>query len=322
MYKRQGLDSRYGAGQLNIYNSYNILAAGEQNSDEDDGAGDGSITDTGFDYDPSFGGDSGSNNTSTYRFSTGDDEYRLTTTLAWNININGGNGRLFSGTATLHDLDLHIYDATNTPTLIASSTSTTDNTETIWTILPRNRDYELVVSPKAGQPSFDWDYAIAWRLEPVQDTDGDGLSDLLEASIGTDPNLIDSDDDGLSDYDEVAWDGDADTYTPGSDLDPLSTDSDSDDYPDEMEVKTGFDPLNGSETPIWGDLNEDGDVDAADIILLTRAVLEGVTLTTNQSILGNVAPLVTGAPEYNPSGTIDAGDLLILQRKAIGEINY
>jgi len=31
------LDSHYGAGQLNIFNSYNILAAGERNSSQDGG---------------------------------------------------------------------------------------------------------------------------------------------------------------------------------------------------------------------------------------------------------------------------------------------
>ena len=51
-----GLNNIYGAGQLNIYNSYHIIAAGEQNSREDFSKGDGEIKSVGFDYDPAFGG--------------------------------------------------------------------------------------------------------------------------------------------------------------------------------------------------------------------------------------------------------------------------
>ena len=61
-----GLDSTYGAGQLNIYNSYHIIAAGEQNSREDGGTG--FIGRFGFDYDPNFGGLSSSNRTASYLF--------------------------------------------------------------------------------------------------------------------------------------------------------------------------------------------------------------------------------------------------------------
>ena len=50
-----GLNSTLGAGQLNISNSYNIIAAGEQNSREDYSAGGGGIKAAGFDYDPYFG---------------------------------------------------------------------------------------------------------------------------------------------------------------------------------------------------------------------------------------------------------------------------
>ena len=47
-----GLDTRYGAGQLNILESHRILAGGEQNSQEDGGG----INNAGFDYDAAFGG--------------------------------------------------------------------------------------------------------------------------------------------------------------------------------------------------------------------------------------------------------------------------
>jgi hypothetical protein len=45
------------------------------------------------------------------------------------------------------------------------------------------------------------------------DKDNDGLSDTLEAFLGTDPLLADTDSDGLTDYEEVDWGGDPLTYT-------------------------------------------------------------------------------------------------------------
>ncbi|RKZ65510.1 MAG: hypothetical protein DRQ48_11565, partial [Gammaproteobacteria bacterium] len=67
------------------------------------------------------------------------------------------------------------------------------------------------------------------------DDDNDGLIDSLELTFGTDPLLADSDSDSLSDYDEVAWDGDASTYTLGVDLNPLSEDTDGDGLSDAVD---------------------------------------------------------------------------------------
>lgn len=67
--------------------------------------------------------------------------------------------------------------------------------------------------------------------EPI-DTDGDGLDDVREEDIGTDPRNWDSDDDGLSDGDEVIiWK-----------TDPNNPDSDGDSYEDGAEVKSGYNP--------------------------------------------------------------------------------
>ena len=67
------------------------------------------------------------------------------------------------------------------------------------------------------------------------DTDGDGLYDDEEGAFGSDPNNIDSDQDGLSDGDEV--------HTYGSS--PTSMDTDGDMLPDYNEVmQQGTDPAN------------------------------------------------------------------------------
>ncbi len=67
--------------------------------------------------------------------------------------------------------------------------------------------------------------------EPI-DKDGDSLDDSRELELGTDPNNWDTDNDELSDGDEVLiWK-----------TDPLKSDSDGDGYADGAEVKNGYNP--------------------------------------------------------------------------------
>jgi len=305
-----GLDIRYGAGQINIYNSYHIIDAGEQNSAEDGAAG--AIGVDGFDYDPSFGGSGGSNGIASYYFSTGAVPAVVSATLAWNLEITGGNGQNFSGTATLRDLDLMLYDVTGSTLLLADSTATGDNTESLWFALQAGRDYRLQVEPVG---TFDWDYALAWRIAP--DADGDGTPDATDAfpldpaedtdtdHDGTGNNAdTDDDNDGLSDGEEAAIG-----------TDPLLADTDSDGFPDGMEVLTGHDPLDGNDAPVWGDLDDSGRVDTADVLLATRAVLQLLTLDAKQFALGDLAPRVNG--QYTPDGEFNVADLLLIQGEAL-----
>jgi hypothetical protein len=162
-----GLDHRYGAGQLNVYTSYRILAAGEQNSAEDEPGAGGRTGASGFDYDPRFGGATGTNAVATYRL-----PYvpvpELRATLAWNLEVDGGARGAFAGTARLHNLDLRLWrvGADGSRTLQAASTSTTENTESLWLRLPSGFRWELEVVAAPGSPPFDWDYALAWHLRP------------------------------------------------------------------------------------------------------------------------------------------------------------
>lgn len=160
-----GLDSRYGAGQLNIYNSYHIIAAGEQNSKEDAASHLGMISNYGFDYDPYFGGLSGSNTTGSYYFHTSGTG-TFAASLVWNLNVNGGTLNNFDGTATLYHLYLSVYDVSNPldPVLLIIANSLLDNTENIWTSLSANRDYLLQVQTASGPGAFLWDYALAWDI--------------------------------------------------------------------------------------------------------------------------------------------------------------
>ncbi len=161
-----GLDRRYGAGQLNIYNSYQIVAGGEQNSLEDQLAGMGQIGASGFDYDPAFGSLYGSNNEASYFFSSSG-PLEIFATLAWNVDIEGGSLGDFDDTATLYGLDLFLYDVSDSGNwlLLSSSESTVDNTENLWMLLDGGKDYVMQVRSAVGQAAFDWDYGLAWRLE-------------------------------------------------------------------------------------------------------------------------------------------------------------
>ena len=164
-----GLDRRFGAGQLNIYNSYHAIAAGEQNSIEDQAGNAGLIGTTGFDYDPAFGGMQGSNATATYYFPPTSAPARLSAALVWNLAVNGGSANNFIGSATLYDLDLQLFDVTDPGNwvLVGSSTSTNENTENLWLLLEGGKDYALRVIPGTGQAVFQWDYALAWQVTPV-----------------------------------------------------------------------------------------------------------------------------------------------------------
>ena len=155
------------------------------------------------------------------------------------------------------------------------------------------------------------------------DDDNDGLADTLEILIGTDPLLdADADGDGLSDFQEVNWDSDPSTYTPGADLDPLDADTDGDGFKDGMEDTAGYNPLLATSYPVWGDINDDRVVDTADVLLASRAVLGLAPLSGPEMARGKVAPLVNGTPQPVANDPLNAADLLLIERKALGVVSY
>jgi len=163
-----GLDRRYGAGDLNIYNSYRIIAAGESNSVEDEPGVDGAISEFGFDYDPSFGGVGERNAQGTYFFATSADSVSLTATLAWNARVPTGRDLAFDAVTKVLDLDLLLYDVADADRWVpvAVSAARIGNTENIRVPLAPHGDYALRVEMAPGQQPFEWDYGLAWRIEP------------------------------------------------------------------------------------------------------------------------------------------------------------
>jgi hypothetical protein len=147
-----GLDNRFGAGQVNIYNSYRILAGGEQRSFQNGGS---DITLFGFDH-GAIGGLSGTEQTASYFFSA-PGEKTLFASLVWNLDVS--NDSLLE--TALHNFDLSLFDITNN-SLVASSASLLDNTENLYFTLLLGNRYEMRVTtndPTSG------DYALAWRID-------------------------------------------------------------------------------------------------------------------------------------------------------------
>lgn len=156
----------------------------------------------------------------------------------------------------------------------------------------------------------------------VIDTDGDGLDDSFELAIGTDPALADTDGDGISDGQELGYDGDGSFLNSLTDTDPLNPDTDGDGFNDGAELAAGTDPLDNTSYPMIadGDVNGDGQVDTADLLLAMRILTGQYTPTPLEQARWDVAPLVNGVPQ--PDGQNNVGDYTVLQRKVLGIINF
>lgn len=103
----------------------------------------------------------------------------------------------------------------------------------------------ITISTRHGFP------ALIRLTVTLADTDGDGLTDVVEQQLGTDPNNPDTDNDSLSDGDEHNI----------HHTDPLMMDTDGDLYPDGFEVgarSQGFDPLVPNGNIATNDTDGDG----------------------------------------------------------------
>jgi hypothetical protein len=120
-----------------------------------------------------------------------------------------------------------------------------------------------IFNPNPGQNGENGD-----TTDPPTDTDADGLSDTREALLGTDPADPDSDDDGLTDGQEVDT-----TLT-----DPLEFDTDGDGLSDDTEIDFDLDPLVA---------NVNGLVD--DVVCDTALRVSGVPATGDTSVFQSTA---------------------------------
>ncbi|MCK5395908.1 MAG: S8 family serine peptidase [Gammaproteobacteria bacterium] len=136
------------------------------------------------------------------------------------------------------------------------------------------------------------------------DDDNDGLLDTFETAIGSDSLLVDSDGDTISDYDEVAFDGDPNNYDPANDLNPTSSDTDNDSLADNIDpAPLDFNFNDGDLAPLG---SPDGQVNAADYLIAQRIVLGEIVADSLQLSHGDLYP--AGSPD----GVINASDLILL----------
>ena len=126
------------------------------------------------------------------------------------------------------------------------------------------------------------------------DTDGDGIPDVEEESLGLDPNSADSDGDGLNDADEIAAgsdpllvDTDMDRLNDGDEIannaDPTNPDTDGDGYYDGDEVTEGSDPADASSKIFEGGWPYYWDKDSIETEELSGVTSIGSKLTRFQS---------------------------------------
>ena len=132
-----------------------------------------------------------------------------------------------------------------------------------------------------GMPD-DWE--VANGLNPndpsdaAQDPDGDGLTNLQEFQLGTNPHVADTDGDGLNDGQEVKLG-----------TNPLLPDTDGDGLLDGQEVKLGTNPL-------LADSDGDGIPDGTEVLLGLNPLVPDVTTTVQGRMVDSQGnPIVAGS---------------------------
>lgn len=164
-------------------------------------------------------------------------------------------------------------------------------------------------------------YQTATAVAGQLDSDGDGLSDSAELSLGTNPSFFDTDLDSLSDGDEVNGyktdpkkaDTDEDGLTDGDEvgrgINPLLADTDGDGVKDGEEIKSNSDPKvvdtdmdglsDGVEVlactrPNDADTDDDGIIDSQDLSPCDKS--NPALTQTAQALMPTITPTFTPTP--------------------------
>ena len=177
----QPLDSIYGAGELNVYNSYLMTEGGQTAGSTDE-------TDLSIETAPSHGWDyqmidPGGELYYNFQVPSGSTATELSMILAWNVEVTDNNGGPnFSGTESLVNLDLALYDSTTSflETLVDESISDVDNIEHIYRQGLGPGLYTLKISSDVLNET-PRDFGLAWRLNTLFDVasaDFDGNGDV------------------------------------------------------------------------------------------------------------------------------------------------
>lgn len=161
------------------------------------------------------------------------------------------------------------------------------------------------ITPVTGQPP--------WEV----DSDGDGLSNYQESILGTNPNNPDTDGDGISDGDEVfiygtdprKWDTDSDLLPDGDEIfvygtDPTNPDTSGDGILDGVAVLQGLNPLLPQITPSPTPTFTPGPT-ATDTPIVTPSITPTPTETgtATPTFTPSPSPSVTLTPSPSPTPT-------------------
>jgi hypothetical protein len=193
----QPLDDTFGAGELNVFNSYLITEGGQHTGSKSQPTNAGTY---GWDYGDAL---AGASNALKYQFvvPAGKTAPELSILLTWNADISGS----FTS-QSLANFDMTLTNSIGR--VVDQSLSTVDNVEHIFmkNLTPGN--YTLTISTNQAH-----DFGLAWRMStlanvPSADFDKDGDVDgrdflMWQRGFGTliDASLADGDADGDGDVD-------------------------------------------------------------------------------------------------------------------------
>ena len=204
------LDEVFGAGELNIYNSYMSLQGGEFNSSLTDPAVPVDLN--GWDYEEEIV--AGNDLFYEFEVAEGTQLDQLSIVLCWNMDITDSDDSLetFTPQEILGDLNLDFYDSTGSfmGSLIDESKSTVDNVEHIYLLDLPAGTYHLKVSSDTTK-----DFGLAWRSTSsaliLGDVNQDGSVDFSDISSfiallssGTYQYEADVDGNGLVDFSDIS----------------------------------------------------------------------------------------------------------------------
>ncbi|SHJ78414.1 hypothetical protein SAMN02745181_2603 [Rubritalea squalenifaciens DSM 18772] len=174
------LDSTFGAGELNIYNSYRIIEEAESST--------GNVSHRGWARNSVTTSGNPNNQVRTYTFTTPNypaGEIRLSAALIWQREVSN----ITYSYQSLDNLRLELLDSGDS--LIQASDSSEDNVEHIWnTGLQPNTTYSLQVTSNSGESSF----SLAWHVDfapanPVLTALSRNPSDIQLSFLNLQPNL-------------------------------------------------------------------------------------------------------------------------------------
>lgn len=178
----QPLDSRYGAGELNVFHAYNTLIAGEHAA-----SASVAVQERGWDLETV-----GGNSSKTYFFTIpAGPSTRFCTALAWHRIVTtatsgGGPNQVRTWSSSLANLNLRLYQASGTTlgSELTHSASGVDNLEMIYNATLSPGDYAMEVENVSPDATG---YALAWQALPVVSI---AATDASASEVSVDPGVI------------------------------------------------------------------------------------------------------------------------------------